>query len=249
MALYTTWSQFRLAFGIGGSVTNQLLGSTATTMTFSAGPPPVVTRAAGSFIFDKHVAGMYTDITGTALNDGRYLLVDVQALQLTFSDDAALQAEVIASTATSVYRDVNQVVSYPSELHPTTNLVRLVGFTDTITGIAKPYIGVTMNVSCNGGAPDAVYGVHRYHWYLSQRTDDPAKQFLAVAQKPDAGLSSYSGSITIGHTALATSELGISGAPDMNQVRELFKMCDLYCKQVSDGGIQYVNLYREMMMP
>jgi len=249
MAVIPDWSQFRLIFGIGGSTSKQLLGKTTSLFTFIPGPPPRLTQAAGSFLVDRHAIDMFCDITGSALNNGRYQLANVTALQLTFVDGSALQAEVVTATATSLYRGPDQVEIFPSELHPATNLVRSSGFIGGFTGVAKPYIGTTMSISCNGGAADAVYGVADYHWYLSQRTDDPAKQFLTCVEKPASGGLTYSGTVQITHTAHAYSELGISGVPSMDGVKALFDMCHLYAKRVTNGAIQWVDIYREMMRP
>jgi hypothetical protein len=251
MAVIPTWSQARYQFGIGGATSNQLLGATNAALTYNVGPPATITRGAGSFVAEHHVAGMRPDIIGTVLNDGRYgPLATVVALTLTLDAADSLQAEgPIVSTVGSVYRDVDETEFWPSELHPTTDLIRSGGFTGGFTGIDKPYGGTTMTVTCNAGAADAVFGVADYHWYLSQRTDDPASQYLTCVQKADAGGSSYSGSVEIHRTGLAVTELGIAIIPTMAQNRELFNYVDLYCKRVSDGSIQWVNLYREMMQP
>ncbi len=250
MAVQPTWSQFRYLFAIGGATSNQLLGRTTNLLTYIAGPPARITQAAGNFVTDHHVGGMYTDITGTALNDSRVLLASASAFQLTLDASETLQAEgPINSTVESIFRDVDATESFPSVEHPTTDLVRSGGFDGGFTGIDKPYTGPPMTISINGGAADAVFGVADYHWYLSQRTDEPTEQYLTCVQKADSGGNSYSGTVLVNRTELANKELQITTTPNMNQVRGLFINCHLHVKRVSDGAIQWVDLYREMQLP
>jgi hypothetical protein len=250
MAVQPTWNQFRFVFALGGATSNKLLGSTTTLLTFIPGTPARITRAAGSFITDGHVGGMYTDVFGSGLNDGRYLLDVGFTFTLRLAPGETLQAEgPVNATVASIFRELDQTESFPSEEHPTTNLVRSGGFDAGFTGIDKPYLWQTMTVTVNNQAADAVYGVSDYHWYLTQRTDDASVQYLSIVQKPDSGGQSFSGTVLIDHTATATAELGITGIPTMAQLRGLFIHTELYCKRVSDGAIQWVDLYREMQAP
>ncbi len=62
----------------------------------------------------------------------------------------------------------------------------------------------------------------------------------------DVDGSTNSGTVQLGHTALATSELAIAGIPSVDQVMQLFRFCDLYCRRRSDGAIQWMNPLRAM---
>lgn len=120
-------------------------------------------------------------------------------------------------------------------------------FAGGITGFStKPYKGDAIGLTCNGGAADSVYNADKYDWYLSQRTDDPTKQYLAVTRYPDgAGPTSYSGSCVVTVTAVAEAKFGFvagAGPLDPDVTRMLFRGCDLYVRRIADQAIQRADM-------
>lgn len=114
--------------------------------------------------------------------------------------------------------------------------VRAGGFDGGFSGIAEPITAFPIDVSVDGSASGAL----AYHAYLSQRTDDPDAQYLSIIRK-----SGKSGTFTIGLTALAVTELGLTLATDpvsSAQLIQALKYVTLYVQRLSDGAIQLVNL-------
>lgn len=112
------------------------------------------------------------------------------------------------------------------------------GFTGGFTGIAKPITAFPITISCNAQAAD---GGAAFNWYLSQRTDDPTKQYLSITQLS----ATQSGSVVLALTSLAVSELGLGSATAAVGEAELIRIlkhCDLYVQRVSDDAIQHVLL-------
>lgn len=112
---------------------------------------------------------------------------------------------------------------------------------------ATPYDGSTVLLTVNGAAADAVYGTDEYDWYLSQRTDEPAKQYLEIVQAyDDVGPTSFSGTCRVTPTALAEAKFDFvvgAGTPiDPDVTRMLFRSCDLYVRRVTDQAIQRVDM-------
>ena len=255
MGVIADWSTFRWIFSRGGATSNWLHGnSSGFALTFAAGPPATI-AGGGTFIADHHAAEMHCDVSATALNNGRYLIDTVAAGLITLDSAETLQAEVVAATLFSAYRDNDQVEEFPSELGHV-DLMRDAGFdlgigqlSGAVYGRIRPYTGSAFEASCNALAADAVKGTDEYHWYLSQRTDDPAKQYLSIAQKADTAAQSFSGSVSIVHTAFAVSDLDLTAATIYLARRELFGHCDLYCQRIADGAIQWIRIYNEMMLP
>ena len=120
------------------------------------------------------------------------------------------------------------------------------GFTNGFSGIPTPYAAVAFEVTVNSTAADTVAGVDEYHWYLSQRSDVVAKQYLSIAQKAPVGINTYSGTVSIVHSALATAVFAPSAPIDPATQRKLFKLMHLYVKRISDGAIQWVDLQSAM---
>ncbi len=92
-------------------------------------------------------------------------------------------------------------------------------------------------LSINAGVVD---GGAAFDWYVSQRTDDPARQWLVTI--PVDG--TRSGSIIIEITDVGLAQLGLarlSGElPPMtaDQIATAIKFVDVYCLRRSDGAIQ-----------
>lgn len=121
------------------------------------------------------------------------------------------------------------------------------GFGDTgstFLGTPTPYSGTAMLISCNASATDAVPGVDEYDWYLSQRTDVPASQYLETFPRTFLG-NTYSGSIRIVHTSLAESAFGFTPTTvNPSHIPLLFRNCHLYVQRRSDNAIQWLDLLR-----
>lgn len=243
MTLAASWSNWRYRAATK-------IQETAVALSFVAAPPSI-TRAAGSFVFQGYLDDMTIDIAGSANNDFRYTIDTVAVATLTLvATDAPIAEGPVNVDTLAVNRDVDQVEEYPglrAAEAGRTNLVRSGGFDTGLAGTPVPYGGASFQVTANGTATDGAPGTDEYDWYLSQRTDVVAKQYLTFAQKAPAGGNTYSGTVTIVHNALATSELGTLTTPSIEQTTELFKHCDLYCKRLSDGAIQWVSLLRTML--
>lgn len=109
------------------------------------------------------------------------------------------------------------------------------GLPTVITTMDLPII-----LTANAGAADAVFLVDEYHWFLSQRTDVAAIQYLAITRS-DTPPSSHSGSVRIGRTGGGGTVLG-----DYDAIRSIFRDVHLYVKRVSDGAIQHIDFMRDL---
>lgn len=119
----------------------------------------------------------------------------------------------------------------------TAALLRIGAFA-ALTGIPRPVATFPISVTCNGGAAD---GGAAFDWYLSQRTDVVASQYLLLTQLD----ATHSGSVIIGLTAMAYTTLGISlvtQAVNEDQSTRLFRDVTLYCQRRSDNSIQLAQL-------
>ena len=224
------------------------VSSTIAAATFADANPDTIADPAGDFVADGVEAGMVTRPNGTASNDGMLFTVDTVGVNLlTLStDDAVVIEGPVGCTLDSYWLDRDGLEEFPGPFGHT-NKVRSGGFDGGIDNIPTPWIGTAFSVSVNAFAADAVKDVHEYHWYLSQRTDDPAKQYVSIDVFPLFLLTkTYSGSVLLNASALAATELGSLSNPTPTQVAEVFKHCDLYCLRVADGAIQWTNLLRTM---
>lgn len=120
------------------------------------------------------------------------------------------------------------------ETWPTAKL-RSGGFTGLalqMTGIEQ---GFPLRCTANNVTADANPLISEYDWYVSQRTDDPAQRYLAIASP-----SGFSGTIEITPTALGAARFpGTSEASLMH----LFRRCQVYVQRRSDQAIQWADLY------
>ena len=185
---------------------------------------------------------------GTANNDAiEYRVTTVTAAQLTLEHSGEVTSETAVSrTYVAFHRDTDGMPRFPGP-RDSTNLIRSGGFTGGITGAPFPYLGVAFQVTCNSTADDSVAGTDEYDWYLSQRTDDPAKQYwLALDYNPGGG-NTASGTISLVHSALATSELGVVDGPlPAQQYHDLLYKVALYVRRISDGAIQWLDLHKAL---
>lgn len=116
--------------------------------------------------------------------------------------------------------------------------VRADGFDDGFSGIGRPITAFPITVSCDS---EAVTTVDAFHWYLSQRTDDAAPQWLSITQSNPA----QSGTVTISLTSKCVTDMGLNSTTDSlndGQLREILKHCSLYVVRTSDTAIQWVDL-------
>ena len=229
--IVTIWSQWRYLCAVKGSGTP--------TCTFT--PPHDITRAAGTWAADGYVPNHDIDFAGTVNNNRRYTYTGIPGpAHLTVAETVVAEGPVACSFV-SAFHDVDGVERWPIAL------VRSGGM-GAITGVPTPFILVPFTCTVNASAPDAAPWTDEYDWYLSRRTDDPTKQLLNMIPKPVSGGNTYSGSVMIGESTLAMSEIGFSGITDFtpDKVPALMKYCHLYCRRRSDGAIQWIDLLRAM---
>lgn len=86
---------------------------------------------------------------------------------------------------------------------------------------------------------DPTPGVDRYDWYVSQRTDDPTRQYLTVSRNDDLP-DTQSGRISVGLTALGSSRFSVPLS--VSDILELFTDVDVYVKTKADNAIHHVLL-------
>lgn len=222
------------------------------TATFADANPDTIARTAGSYATDGAVAGMVAIPSSSVSNDGARFLIDtVAALTLTLDDGEAVTAEAATAgvTLTMLYLSPDGYEEWPgprsAEAGRSSNLVRANGFDDGITGYPVWFSEAALiDLTVNALAADAVSGVDEYDWYLSQRTDDPSKQFLQINQVPG-----FSGSVQVAGTSLATSELELTPGLPLNpdKMAEMWRHSYVYCRRRSDGAIQWLDLHRALM--
>lgn len=225
------YETFRWMFAVKASANSAL--------TFADANPDRVNRAAGSFVADGFAATMRVLPAGTVSNDKYYTIASLTATDLTLSAaDAVTNEGPVVADITGWYVDPDGRPQWP------TSKLDVAGFTDTITGIPQPYLGVSFTATCNAGAADAAFSVDEYNWYLSQR----GGSYISLAQKAASATQTFSGSVDIVHTATAESEFNFTPTTaDEDAIRNVFNRCDLYVQRISDGAIQHVQLYTRMM--
>lgn len=121
------------------------------------------------------------------------------------------------------------------------SMVRAAGFTGGFSGIDTPILSFPITISVNANA----VGAEAYHFWLSQRTEVEASQYLTVARATGA-----SGSWTIGLTAKAVADLGLADEEDSvtpDQLTEILRHCHVYVQRISDNAIQWCDLLQETL--
>lgn len=253
MTIYARYVDFRDAFtkkiSIAGTFTvNPDIGGVAT-----------ILRAAGNFVSDGVQVGMTVQPKGSTFIDGyRYKVSSawtgsaLQTTQLICDAIVGGSGEGPSAFTLSVYQMANDgYEEFPGLMAAEagrTNLVRAGGFTGGISGFPATFVqGVSFRLTVNAEATDAVSGTHEYDWYLSQRTDDAAKQYLSIGAYSLPDGQTRSGTVVISDTTVARSELSLVGTMSADQVQQLFRFCDVYVRRRSDGAIQWVNCLRRIM--
>lgn len=164
----------------------------------------------------------------------------------------------------STFADVGAITAFDGFLEwPGAALLRASGFTGTLQ--VQPYVGgpwisfdgvafptaqafpdFPIVVTCNAGASDATYGVDEYDWYVSQRTDVEASQYLTVGRNDLPGSTSRSGSIVIGVDATNRARLlpdHVGASYTDAELTLLLKHVHVYVRRRSDGAYQWTKLY------
>lgn len=247
------FTQFRSMFALTVPLT--FPGGGGETLTFDAGAQ-TITRSIGNWLawFAQHSDFMWIQVVGTASNDGWRQIKKATPAVLEFAAGSGIVNEAaVACSTLATYRDLDGYYTWPVAN------VRLPasGFGDTgstITGIPRPIYSTIggVSITCNGGAFDAVPGVDEYDWYLSQCTDDPARQLLFL-QEPNILPNTCSGRVyLLANAANCRADIGssiTSGGPTAiwiapDAVGPLFTHKYLYVQRRSDKAIQWVDLYR-----
>lgn len=218
-------------------------------------PDKIQRGGVGSFVTNGYLANMRTRITGTASNNMDLFLKSVATNELVVQDDFAVLVNEgpLSCTLRSWKIDPDMYPTFAlSSVRKAgsgfgNNGTTVVGFPNPIDLSSGTY---SMEITCNATAPDGSFGVDEYNWYLSRRTEDVASHFINIAQKPP-GASSYSGTVIITPTALAISFLASVVGPKNTPpvIRRCFKNMHLYVRRLSDGAIQWVDLYRAVQNP
>jgi len=210
-----------------------------------------------NFVWDAatppFIPGMTLIMNGSALGNDTYTILSLQPAGFLcyVVETVTTEGAVAMSLCEGVTFDKSAWEEWPVEYMRVGDTAA--AFAGGITGFAStPYDGDAFILTCNAAAADAVYGTDEYDWYLSQRTDDAASQYLSIAQGPDGGgpwpapQLSWSGACVITPTALAESKFGFTvGAAtpiDPDVTRMLFRSCDLYVRRISDQAIQRADM-------
>lgn len=111
------------------------------------------------------------------------------------------------------------------------------GFLSATTGIVEWDVSYSLplTISVNAGANDAVLGTDEYDWYVSQKTDDPTKQYLSAAQP-----AAKSGTLTLGLTALGDTTFP---SLDESSVQRLFTNVTIYVQRRLGRAIRTLHMY------
>lgn len=228
MAILYSYVAFRHHFA-------QVARTQAVSLTYNATSPPTITRGAGSFVSDGHLAGHTVSVIGTTNNGGRYTVGTVAALTLTLSADDSLTAEgPVTSSLVSAFYELDMMERWP------TTLVRASGFDDGFTPSVTPFSPFPLTLTVNGGIADASAGTS-YTWYLSQRTEDTSGQHLTITHAD----STKTGTVTLALTAQAVADLGLASATSSLNAGQRIKLLTnvyVYCQRASDKAIQQVGL-------
>lgn len=235
MTVLSTYGAFRWTFSVG-------LAFEAGDELFDNAPLPDTIECSVTNLVTRGVRpGMRLEVTGSgAGNDGVHLIAGVAEHLLTMDTSVALNYEALLSQKTWYVYDLDGHRLWPA------SYVRMAGFSDGFTQINDwNSLNNYVQIYPAGYTADAAKGVAEYNWYLSQRTDIPSSQPIAIVQYPDTPTQSFSG---IARLNLAGMAVGNPVSSD--QRRNGTKYCHLYCQKLSAGagqyGIQWLDLSREL---
>ncbi len=195
--------------------------------------PNTVSRAADSFITDGFEAGQSLDVANTTANDARYTIASVSALSMSIEEQFNSSETIVSSlTGATYYTD-------GAETWPTA-LVRANGFSSTWSLLPRPLTICPAQLTVNGLVTDAVAG-SSYRWYLRQRTDIAADQWLAIVHANPLA----TGTVAITITDAGVAALGLATATTKMSTDQQFRLLrnvTVFCRRDSDGAIQFVDL-------
>ncbi len=221
--IITSYATFRYVFSIKARSSG--------TFTYNNLTPATITRAAGSFTDDGWTANMSIFVTETANNNGVFALAGHPAAgTLTLAAGQTLTTETVASVVEGKFMANDGMETWP--------LAKSSVWSGNMQWPPGGSVSLPDVLTVNGLGEDAVYGVDEWDWYLSQRTDDPAKQYFSLTQ--EIGMS---GTVTLDTTALFDDMYPDGFSPQA--VQEVFKNVDLYVQKRSDKGWARFNLFEQ----
>lgn len=234
MSVFLTHSDFRAGFAI----TESVAAGGGVTIQFTA--PDQIVLTGTTWAAKNIVEGMRIQPIGTINNDRYYYAETIVGGTMTVEEQTVVSEGPIVST---VIINGNLIDPDGIETWPIA-LLRSGGF-NAISNFNIPYDGTAMLLTVNALAQDAVFGVDEYDWYVSQRTDVPANQYLDVQGNINLPpIVSFSGTLRMIHTTLAETEFGIVSGTNLTptQTVSLFKDIAVYVRRISDGAIQWVDM-------
>jgi hypothetical protein len=182
---------------------------------------------------------MSLDVANTTNNDARYTIASVSALTMSIVEQFN-SSETVTSSLTGAAYSKDGYETWPRAL------VRSGGFSDTwVFAPAKPIttFGTGLALTINATATDAAAG-SSYTWYLRQRTDDSALQWiLPIHATPET----ITGTVRLTLTARCVSDLGLASATvklTAAQQRRVLRNVWIFVKRLSDGAIQQADLWQ-----
>lgn len=243
MAIIPNFTSFRALFAEHGSFT----AAAPEPLQFTA--PNVISRSAigANWIADGFAEGQRIQPAGTTSND-QYRTIDtidgtnkiINTVENTVVTEGPLTSGVVVD---GVFIDNGGFERWP------VGNVNQPGGPGPFAGLSIPWVpldpAVGIAITVNANAADAVKGVDEYDWYLSQRTDIGANQYLQLFDNPVSATESRSGTVRFAHNALAVSEFGIAVGTPLTpvQIAKVFNKAHLYVQRRSDKLILFTDLY------
>lgn len=196
------------------------------------------------------LVGQRLQVVGSSSNDGYLTLSafnvgtdEIITAESTVVDEGPLSSGV---TVDGVFIDPGGYERWPVDrVNPAVNGLGL------LTGLPTPWVPLVVPIVLRVNSSyvdDATPFVDEYDWFISQRTEDPAKQLLEFTEVPvSVSGDTFSGSMRMQITTLGFAETGAAiGVPlTPFQTAQLFKNVDVYVKSLLGAAmlnIQYTNL-------
>jgi hypothetical protein len=124
-------------------------------------------------------------------------------------------------------------------IFPGTSKLRTGGFTGMVTPTISAY---PFAITCNAEASDAVLGVHEFDWYLSQRTDVVANQYLTIEHDVPAKSGRVRLNIVNANVAKLLPGLSGAGLLTASSLSTIFRDVHLYVSRRSDRAYQWIRM-------
>jgi hypothetical protein len=137
---------------------------------------------------------------------------------------------------------------YPK--YPTGRVLYPPGEAGFLLALPSP-VSCHMLLSVNGFAHDPSFGSDAFDWYLSQRTDDPARQLFALVPQ-DTPNATRSGTVLLTMTTLCQALFGVTPAsplPAPLDRERLFRDVTLYVRRRSNGSVMHASLLPPTPVP